>query len=128
MLLIIIAGASFGDCLTSSLLSGVPPDREYHPRKALAKVGRIPADISEADRMRRKFSTTRGKEIYAQRKCIVEPVYGQLKESKLGFDQFSWRGLKNVQSEFALVCTAHNLLKIYSAMERENSAALTAAA
>jgi transposase len=91
----------------------VPPDRETHPRNSRPCVGRIPKNISPADRMRRKLSTTHGKELYAQRKCIVEPVFGQVKESVLSFDQFSWRGLRNVQYQWALVCTAHNLLKIH---------------
>lgn len=48
----------------------VPPDRETHPRTSLPGIGRIPKDISPADRMRRKLSTKHGKEMYAQRKCI----------------------------------------------------------
>jgi hypothetical protein len=96
----------------SSIELFVPPDRETHPRTALAGIGRIPKDISTADRMRRKLSTTRGKELYAQRKCIVEPVYGQVKESVFAFDQFSWRGIHNVQCQWALVCSAHNLTNL----------------
>jgi transposase len=91
----------------------VPPDRECHPRLARPGVGRIPANISTAGRMRRKLSTKRGKETYALRKCIVEPVYGQIKQSVLNFSQFSWRGLKNVRCEWALVCAAHNLMKFH---------------
>ena len=98
----------------------VPPDRETHPRSSLPGVGRIPNNISTANRMRRKLSTKRGKDLYAQRKCIVEPVFGQVKESVLGFDQFSWRGLRNVQNQWALVCASHNLLKIYRATSRLN--------
>jgi len=91
----------------------VPPDRESHPRKTVRPVGRIPADLSVAARMRRKLSTRRGKETYARRKCIVEPVFGQIKESVMDFDQFSWRGLQNVRCEWALVCAVHNLIKLH---------------
>ena len=88
------AGYFTKESITTESLSAVeffvPPDRETHPRTSLPSVGRIPKDISPADRMRRKLSTTRGKEIYSQRKCIVEPVFGQVKESVLEFDQFSW--------------------------------------
>ena len=100
----------------SSIELLVPPDRETHPRTSLPGVGRIPKDISPADRMRRKLSTKRGKEMYAQRKCIVEPVYGQMKHSVFGFDQFSWRGLQNVRNEWSLVCAAHNLCKLHRAV------------
>jgi transposase len=91
----------------------VPPGRESKSRKTKPAVGRIPADLSTADRMRRKLSTKRGKEVYARRKCIVEPVFGQIKHSVFAFDQFSWRGLDNVRCEWALVCAAHNLVKLH---------------
>lgn len=113
------AGYFSEESVTNKTLSSiellVPPDRETHPRTSIPTVGRIAKEISPADRMRRKLSTKRGKELYAQRKCIVEPVYGQVKESVLEFDQFSWRGLTNVRQEWALVCTAHNLVKVYRA-------------
>jgi transposase len=102
----------------SSIELFVPPDRETHLRTSKPKIGRIPKNISPADRMRRKLSTTRGKEFYALRKCIVEPVFGQIKNSVFGFDQFSWRGLQNVRNEWALVCAAHNLCKIHRAFSR----------
>lgn len=113
------AGYFSAECIESESLSSVellvPPDRETHPRTSIAGVGRIAKNISAADRMRRKLSTRAGKELYAQRKCIVEPVFGQVKESVLEFDQFSWRGLTNVKNQWALICTAHNLLKIHRA-------------
>jgi hypothetical protein len=90
----------------------VPPDRETHPKTSKPKIGRLPKNISPADKMRRKLSTKSGKEFYAQRKCIVEPVFGQVKHSVFGFDQFSWRGLENVRNEWAIDCTAHNLRKL----------------
>ena len=31
-----------------------------------------------------------------------------------GFRQFLRRGLSNVSQEWALICTAHNLLKLYA--------------
>jgi transposase len=74
--------------------------------------GRIPCDISVADLMRRKLSTKAGKAAYAQRKAIVEPAFGQIKEASLEFRRFSFRGLKKVQAEWLIVCAAHNLLKI----------------
>ena len=96
----------------------VPPDRETHPKTSKPKIGRLPKNISPADKMRRKLSTKSGKEFYAQRKCIVEPVFGQVKHSVFGFDQFSWRGLENVRNEWAIVCTAHNLCKMHRALSR----------
>ncbi len=62
--------------------------------------------------MRRKLSTKAGKRAYAQRKAIVEPAFGQIKEASLEFRRFSFRGLNKVSGEWLLVCAAHNLLKI----------------
>jgi transposase len=51
---------------------------------------------------------------YHLRKVTVEPVFGQIKQAR-GFRQFLMRGLANVQAEWAMVCTAHNLCKLAAA-------------
>jgi transposase len=48
---------------------------------------------------------------YRLRKQTVEPVFGQIKHAR-GFRQFLMRGLAKVSGEWAMVCTAHNLLKL----------------
>jgi transposase len=48
---------------------------------------------------------------YRLRKQIVEPAIGQIKEAR-GFRRFMLRGLDKVPREWALVCTAHNLVKL----------------
>ena len=48
---------------------------------------------------------------YRLRKQIVEPVFGQIKHAR-GFRQFSLRGLDKVRGEWAMICAAHNLLKL----------------
>jgi hypothetical protein len=52
--------------------------------------------------------------IYAKRKTIVEPVFGQIKNS--GFRGFSVRGKEKVTGEFSMVCAAHNFKKIAKAI------------
>jgi transposase len=74
--------------------------------------GPLPADATRVDRMTRKVQTQRGAAIYAARKMIVEPVIGQIKQAR-GFRQFLLRGLAKVQGEWSLVCTTHNILKLY---------------
>jgi transposase len=76
--------------------------------------GRPPKDLSPRDRMARTLRTLRGHALYALRKQIVEPVFGQIKHAR-GFRQFLLRGAKKVGHEWALVCTAHNLLKLHAA-------------
>ena len=51
---------------------------------------------------------------YRLRKQVVEPVFGQIKQAR-GFRQFLRRGLAAVQSEWSLICTVHNLLKLAAA-------------
>ena len=51
---------------------------------------------------------------YRLRKQIVEPVFGQIKHAR-GFRQFMLRGLAQVKEEWAMICTAHNLLKLHKA-------------
>ena len=63
-----------------------------------------------ATKLRRAGRRTR----YRFRKQIVEPVFGQIKHAR-GFRQFLLRGLENVKAEWALICTAHNLLKLAKA-------------
>lgn len=48
---------------------------------------------------------------YRLRKQIVEPVFGQVKQAR-GFRQFLLRGIDKVSHEWALICTAHNLVKL----------------
>jgi len=61
--------------------------------------------------MRARLYSPEGKEKYKLRKQTVEPVFGQIKAAR-SFRQFLCRGLEAVQAEWALVCTAHNLLKL----------------
>ena len=47
-----------------------------------------------------------------QRKAIIEPVFATLKQA-MGFRRWTVRGLENVRTQWALLCTALNLRKIY---------------
>ena len=62
------------------------------------------------ERMAAKVSTPHGRALYARRKVIVEPVFGQVKGAR-GFRRFLLRGLEKVNGEWRLVCLTHNLLK-----------------
>jgi len=91
----------------------MPPDRKEHGKKTpAAPHGRIPGTLSVADRMRRKLQTKAGRAIYAKRKEIVEPVFGQIKQAR-GFRQFLLRGKEKVKGEWLLVCATHNILKLW---------------
>lgn len=74
--------------------------------------GPLPQTATRVDRMSRKLHTKAGATVYAARKAIVEPVIGQIKQAR-GFRQFLLRGFEKVQGEWSLVCTTHNILKLY---------------
>lgn len=97
----------------------IPPSKQQHGRETKAPRGRIPGNISTAGLMRRKLSTKLGKEIYAQRKAVVEPVFGQIKSANLQFDRFSFRGFNQVSAEWKLVCAIHNFWKICRARAKK---------
>ena len=43
---------------------------------------------------------------------LCTQVIGQIKQAR-GFRQFLLRGVEKVQGEWSLVCTTHNILKLY---------------
>ena len=70
------------------------------------------APATAKERMAAKVRTPEGKALYARRKVIVEPVFGQIKEAR-GFRRFLLRGLEKLRGEWRLVCLTHNLLKLW---------------
>jgi len=75
--------------------------------------GRIPKHLSRRERMTRKLSTKAGRQHYARRKVIVEPVFGQHKECR-GFRRVSLRGEAPARAEWMLMNLVHNLGKLFS--------------
>jgi transposase len=91
----------------------VATNRQKHREpKVTCKRGSLPDGSTRVDRMRRKLQTKTGATVYAARKSIVEPVFGQIKHAR-GFRQFLMRGIEKVKAEWALVCATHNILKLY---------------
>lgn len=85
---------------------------KHHEQIPPCPRGRCPAGLSSKQRMARKLRTKRGRALYAQRKGMIEPVFGQIKQAR-GFRQFLLRGLETMRAEWRLVCLTHNLLKLY---------------
>jgi transposase len=84
----------------------------HHEKVASAPRGRIPKGLTAKQRMARKLRTNKGRVLYAKRKGMIEPIFGQLKQV-LGFRQFSMRGLSSMRGEWRLLATVHNLLKLW---------------
>lgn len=90
--------------------------KDWKQRKALQELpaprGRIPASATLRDRMERKLLTERGREVYKMRGKTVEPVFGQVKDARR-MDRFLLRGEEKVSMEWSLICTTHNILKLW---------------
>jgi hypothetical protein len=84
----------------------VATGRAKHPADAKRRLG---GELTQA--MRRKLKRAGWRSRYRLRKQIVEPVFGQIKQAR-GFRQFLLRGIEKVRAEWAMICTAHNLLKL----------------
>ena len=84
-------------------------ERQRHHAPAAEHPDRL---ATAQERMAAKVRTPEGRAVYARRKVIVEPVFGQIKEGR-GFRRFLLRGLDHIRGEWRLVCVTHNLLKIW---------------
>src|ERR671911_327652 len=95
--------------------------------EALAAEGLQPLVAPDADRrkqprpgrrgglydfMRRVLASERGGQLYRRRQATVEPVFGQIKANRRA-DRFLRRGRSAVRSEWRLLATTHNLLKLH---------------
>ena len=74
--------------------------------------GRIPADFAAKQRMARKLRTKPGAAVYARRKVIVEPVFGQMATLQ-NAKRLLLRGLDGAQGEWLLLAACHNLRKLH---------------
>ena len=86
----------------------VAPGRAQHPTAANGKVGGPLTQL-----MRKKIDDGGFETPYRLRKQVVESVFGQIKQTR-GFRQFLLRGVKKVRAEWAMICTTHNLLKLFT--------------
>jgi hypothetical protein len=111
------SAAAVTDAALAGIALYVPPDRQTH--------GEAPAppadDGTVVGAMRATLQTAAGHAVYALRKAIVEPVFGQIKGAR-GFRRFAFRGLAKVQAEWSLICLTHNLLKLFRAGWRPQAA------
>jgi transposase len=86
--------------------------QKHHEAQVPAEATAPLAGASVKERMQEKLRTAAGKSLYAARKHIVEPVFGQIKGVR-GIRKFLLRGLEKVSAEWKLICLTHNLLKIW---------------
>jgi transposase len=85
--------------------------------------GKIPADATVRERMGHKLRTDDGRAVYARRKAIVEPVFGQI-HTRQG-KRVLLRGLEQAQHEWNLLAACHNLMKLFTMRSNAPLAAAT---
>jgi len=88
--------------------------RHKHSDPPISPRGRIPKDATPKQRMARKLKTKRGRTVYAKRKTIVEPVFGQM-QTVQGARQLLLRGEAKARAQWRFHCAVHNLLKLHRA-------------
>jgi len=106
--------ANLEACEERELEAYISTSRQQHGHRPRPSRGRAPRDLDARGRMDRKLRSAGGQAIYALRKTIVEPVFGQIKGGRR-LDRFRLRGLAKVDGEWALMATTHNLLKLFRA-------------
>ena len=95
--------------------------QKHHEAPAPTSEGECAPTASAQEKMQAKLRTAMGKLLYAARKHIVEPVFGQIKGVR-GIRKFLLRGLEKVKAEWQLICLTHNLLKIWRRATRASAA------
>ena len=112
-------------CADQGIDAYIATGRLPHGQPLPPKRGPQPKDADAKTRMARKLRSKKGSRIYAQRKAIVEPVNGQIKEAR-GLRRFLLRGIEKVNGEWHLIAATHNLLKLFG-FQRSQQQVLTTA-
>jgi transposase len=99
-------------CAAQGVDPHIATGRQKHGQPPPPIRGPLPKHTDEKGKMARKLRKKKGREIYAKRKTIVEPVFGQMKECR-GLRRFLLRSLEKVNGEWALWSMTHNLNKLF---------------
>ena len=83
-----------------------PLDERFGPDPA------PPENPTPVEAMAHRLKTRAGRDLYALRKQIPEPVFGIIK-SVMGFRQFLLRGIDKVRGEWSLVTMAWNMKRLF---------------
>lgn len=75
----------------------------------LRRGGADPARLRK--QMLERLASDEGRALYAKRKITAEPVFGNIK-ANLRFRRFARRSSTAAASEWRLICSVHNLLKL----------------
>jgi transposase len=109
---VVVADAGYWHLEQMNALTGqgiavlIPPDSS---RRASARPG---WNGGAYDFMRSVLETELGAQLYRQRGQLIEPIFGHTKHNR-GFVRFHRRGRSAARTEWRLMATTHNLLKLH---------------
>jgi transposase len=110
------SAANVDACTATGIAPLIAQGRQQHyPPLAerMAKTPPAPENPTPVEAMVHRLKTPEGKNLYALRKQLPEPVFGIIK-SVMGFRQFSMRGHQNVRGEWSLVTMAWNFKRMFT--------------
>jgi hypothetical protein len=87
----------------------VPPDSSTNKRNQGAN-----RQGPRYDFMQRAIKSDTGHALYSQRKHAIEPIFGQIKHNRR-IAHFQRRGITACRSQWRLIATTHNILKLWRA-------------
>ncbi len=112
-----LSEANVNCCDAAKIVPLISLGRErHHPTwkdRFAASQAALPENAPPMAAMAHRLATKAGKQYYALRKQIPEPVLGIIK-SMMGFRQFSLRGLQKVKGEWNLVTLAWNVKRMFA--------------
>jgi transposase len=88
--------------------------RKHSEAPPIAPRGPIAKKATPKQRMARKLQTKKGRAVYARRKAIVEPVFGQMQTTQ-DARKLLLRGKAAARAQWRFSCAVHNLLKLHRA-------------
>jgi len=91
----------------------------------VAPRGPIPKSATDKQRMARTLATKKEQAVYARRKAIVEPVFGQMSTLQ-NAKHLLLRGLDQARGEWLLLAACHNLRKLHGVVGIHGLTALAA--
>jgi hypothetical protein len=109
------SGANVAACEAAGIDPLIAMGRQpHHPplSERFADTPAPPENPTPVEAMAHRLKTAKGRDLYALRKQIPEPVFGIIK-SVMGFRQFMLRGIDRVRGEWRLVTMAWNIKRMF---------------
>jgi hypothetical protein len=109
------SAANVDACEAAGIEPMIAAGRQPHHPPLSERFGPDPAppeNPTPVEAMAHRMKTRAGRDLYALRKQIPEPVFGIIK-SVMGFRQFLLRGIDKVRGEWSLVTMAWNMKRLF---------------